>query len=518
MPTHASISRFWHQHPWLALLLAVVAGYLWADALPGGWAWLLPSVAALILVAVPSWRRRLGGPLPLAALATVSLAAGLYSRHTTPTASHVQAVAPDSAAPVVVQATLSKELRQTAFGHYTWVQLRAYRVGDAWQPLTGELVVYLPRKLAGTDTDWLVGSALVFEGQWSPLPDTGGYNRYLRQQGISHKLRVRHMAPVAVQGWQYPFAAMQHRLGQQLTAMLQPHNAALAKAILLGQRADLSREVRLQFAQSGVAHILALSGLHLSMLALLLGGAFRILPAGRWLWVQRVVVLVALAGYAVVTGLSPSVVRAVLMAAVLMLGYSLLRPVRILNVVAFCACLQLLLAPRLLFSLSFLLSYTAVIGLVTLGDSLQRLLQPRLKVLRYLWGTVVASVAAQLATLPFVLYYFGDFPLYFLLANLVLLPLMLVLMPLGLLLLLLGTVPYVGPLLALPFDYGLSFMQGFTAWVARLPGSGTLQLPLSALAAWLMGVGLVVLWQWLRLRTRRQLAEEDAAGIAEVGL
>jgi competence protein ComEC len=300
--------------------------------------------------------------------------------------------------------------------------------------------------------------------------------------------------------------------------MLQPHNAALAKAILLGQRADLSREVRLQFAQSGVAHILALSGLHLSMLALLLGGAFRILPAGRWLWVQRVVVLVALAGYAVVTGLSPSVVRAVLMAAVLMLGYSLLRPVRILNVVAFCACLQLLLAPRLLFSLSFLLSYTAVIGLVTLGDSLQRLLQPRLKVLRYLWGTVVASVAAQLATLPFVLYYFGDFPLYFLLANLVLLPLMLVLMPLGLLLLLLGTVPYVGPLLALPFDYGLSFMQGFTAWVARLPGSGTLQLPLSALAAWLMGVGLVVLWQWLRLRTRRQLAEEDAAGIAEVGL
>ncbi|MBX3101958.1 MAG: ComEC/Rec2 family competence protein [Bacteroidetes bacterium] len=436
--------------------------------------------------------------------------AGLYgiAYHTRP--DNVMHLGEDVlSAPLTMQAEQTRELRKTRFAYYTWVQLHTRLADGTWQPLSGEVVAYLPRAAGQQPDDWLVGSRWVMTGRLTALPDTNGYQQYLHRKGITHKLQVRSFQSLPGGGMMLPFARTQNKLAHKLDDVLPAEVAPLGRALLLGQQSDLNRELREQFALSGVAHILALSGHHLSMLALLVGWLLRFLPMGKWLWPQRVLILGLMIFYAAVTGFSPSVVRAVFMAAALMLGYSLLRPVSMVNVIAFCFTVQVLTDVRLLYSMSLQLSYAAVFGLVTLGDALNRLFAPRYWLVRHGWGLIAASLAAQVATLPLVLLHFGDFPLYFLLANLVLLPLLVLLMPVGLALLLFFWLPGVGEVLAWCFTQGIVFMQAFTVWVASLPGTGALQLHLTEPQAWLLALalaaGTAVLWRWIQRRQTGQM-------------
>lgn len=207
-----------------------------------------------------------------------------------------------------------------------------------------------------------------------------------------------------------------------------PHagTAALLKALLAGQRDGLDRGTVAAFRAAGASHILALSGLHLGMLYGILHAALRWMGRSRGTTVARSIIQTGFAAaYVVMTGASPSLVRAFLFIVLNELSRLLPgRRRRPLNI--FCAALtiQLAIAPGVVTSLGFQLSYLAMLGIVLVFPRLDAWYPGgRYNPLRRIWSAVALTCSCQLFTAPLVWIRFHSFPKYFLLTNLGALPL-----------------------------------------------------------------------------------------------
>lgn len=264
-------------------------------------------------------------------------------------------------------------------------------------------------------------------------------------------------------------------------------------ALTLGDKSELDPTTRLAFRDAGAMHLLAVSGLHTGIF---LSIVWALLTCFGWRrplydqtlrrWLLAGVTIVVLWGYAILTGMSPSVVRSVIMASLGLIGYACHRPLLSINALAGAALLILVVRPQDLFSISFQLSFAAVTALVLLVPVLSSLVRlPHTwpygvrRVVRYGLDLVWVSLAAQIGTAPFTLYYFGSFSTYFLLTNIVVVPAAFVIMVLGLATLALGTVPWVGVALGWMLSRVTWLLNTYVTWVEHLP-CATVSLPLSA--------------------------------------
>lgn len=198
---------------------------------------------------------------------------------------------------------------------------------------------------------------------------------------------------------------------------------AIVSAMTLGDKSMLSREIRTDFSSTGASHVLALSGLHLSILYFLLSF---VLPRRRWRWLVAGVSLALIWSYAFLVGMSTSIVRAALMLSVFVVARLMNRPSLSLNSLAFAALVIVLANPSSVFEISFQLSFMAVLSIITVFPALYNLFSDEFllthRLFRILWSFVLVSVAAQLGTAPLILHYFGTFPTYFLLTNCIVIP------------------------------------------------------------------------------------------------
>jgi len=259
---------------------------------------------------------------------------------------------------------------------------------------------------------------------------------------------------------------------------------ATVGALTLGYKEELPPELRTHFQASGAAHVLAVSGLHTGILyglvvwLLTLGGRSRPMHENRLgRCALGTVIIGVMWAYAWLTGMTPSVVRAVLMVTIFEVGRMLYRQAFSLNTIAAAAVLILLVKPSDLWSVSFQLSFAATFMIVLVARELELFLHRKEwkdtwygRALSWIVGTVVISLAAQLGTLAITMFYFHQISTYFLLANLMVLPIAAVLVPCGLLSLALGGtiagvwVSKVTGLLAWTMNHSV-------AWIESLPGS-----------------------------------------------
>lgn len=209
-----------------------------------------------------------------------------------------------------------------------------------------------------------------------------------------------------------------------------PHSEtnALLRALLTGLRDGLPRETVASFRAAGASHILSLSGLHLGIIYLLLSKLLAVLGNGRVAYVLRsVVVVAACAFYALMTGAGPSIVRALLFICI----NELMRhaPGRRKSPVAvWCIALlvQLVISPWVIRSVGFQLSYLAMLGIFVLFPWLDAFYEKPARgwsPMRWIWSSMALSISCQVFTAPLVWLRFGTFPKYFLLTNLIALPL-----------------------------------------------------------------------------------------------
>lgn len=278
---------------------------------------------------------------------------------------------------------------------------------------------------------------------------------------------------------------LQIRLYNRLSeAGLQGDELATVGALTLGYKEDLDPETKRQFQASGAAHVLAVSGLHTGIIYALLLGLLTLFGHVRPMHENRIgrcaismIIISAMWGYAWLTGMTPSVVRAVVMVSLVEIGRMVYRNSLSINTIAAAATLILLVRPSDLWSVSFQLSFAATFAIVFLAQKAERVLHRtewkhsgKGKVLDWIIGVILVSFAAQLGTLPITMYYFGQISTYFLLTNLIVLPLATLLVPCGLISIALG-----GSWCGIWFSkitFSLSWVMNHSVgWIEHLPSS-----------------------------------------------
>lgn len=218
-----------------------------------------------------------------------------------------------------------------------------------------------------------------------------------------------------------------------------PAARSILKALLLGYTGEIDEEQREAFSVAGLSHVLAVSGLHLGIVWAL---AAALLAPLSWLHLRRlraVVIMALLWAYALLTGLSPSVVRACVMASVVLAGIIVGRKARPMNSLFVAAFLMLLHDPHTLFQVGFQLSFLSVFSILLFYRPLFEWLPHTGRLSRRIASLLAVSAAAQVGTLPLVIYYFHLLPLTGLLTNLIVVPLLPILLGSGFLWLLLAT-------------------------------------------------------------------------------
>ncbi|MGM9475858.1 ComEC/Rec2 family competence protein [Pedobacter sp. GSP4] len=240
---------------------------------------------------------------------------------------------------------------------------------------------------------------------------------------------------------------------------------AVAATLILGYRADLSTETLSAYADTGTLHALSVSGAHVAIVYVVLDFLFIFLNRRLRLKVIKLVLICTLVwGYALITGLSPSVVRAVIMISVFIIAKTLSKNTNNYNILAFSAFCQLIYNPFMIWDVGFQLSYLAVFGLIYLQPKIYNLLYMEHKWLDKLWNFIAMSLAAQVVTFPLSIYYFHQFPLYFLLANLFISIPLILMMYLGIAVLF---PPFY--FLASIFEWVINFTNAVLKWIAHLP-------------------------------------------------
>ncbi len=196
----------------------------------------------------------------------------------------------------------------------------------------------------------------------------------------------------------------------------------LVAAMTLGRKSSLEKEQKENFIKAGVMHIMAVSGLHAVILSFFVLNALFFLRR-RFNILRILIALVILWVFAFVTGLTPSVLRAVIMFTFLQAGTLLKRKVNSINSVLASAFVLMLARPSVIFDAGFLLSYSAVIFIICFYQDLSNALKIKNRISRALWQSATVTTVAQAGTLPLTISLFNRFPLIFLFTNIIIVPL-----------------------------------------------------------------------------------------------
>lgn len=197
----------------------------------------------------------------------------------------------------------------------------------------------------------------------------------------------------------------------------------LIEAMLLGKRDNISSETLSHFQDSGVIHVLAISGLHVGIILLFLHWITHFTIYNKYTrFLRPFIIISGLWCFAFIAGLSPSVVRASLMFSILSFSYFIERRTSPVNILCLALLIMLIYQPQYLFQVGFQLSFTAVLGILILQPKLIKLYQPRFFIDKIVWDVLSVSFIAQLSVLPLLLYYFNQASALFWLANLLIVP------------------------------------------------------------------------------------------------
>ena len=245
---------------------------------------------------------------------------------------------------------------------------------------------------------------------------------------------------------------------------------AVASTLILGYRADLSHDVLQAYSKTGTMHVLSVSGMHVALVYLIIELLLRFLTRKRSTVLLKAFVSIALIWfYALLSGFSPAVCRAAVMISFVICGKTYNRHISMLNILLVSAFMLLLYNPYFIADVGFQLSYLAVFGLILLQPVIKNSLNIKQKYLRKLWSLLSVSLTAQIITFPLSVFYFHQFPVYFLLSNLfIVLPSMLI-MYIGITFLAFSSVPIIAKPLAFLLEKTIIGMNNGLFWIENIP-------------------------------------------------
>ncbi|ADB37965.1 ComEC/Rec2 family competence protein [Spirosoma linguale] len=404
---------------------------------------------------------------------------------------------------------------------------RTSPVGDQWQPLSGRVIVYLDKAgqpMPNYGEVWLVaGSPRPID---PPLnPGEFDYKQYLSYRNIYHQQYLRpyertilsidppsRITDLATRVNRWADSVFTHQVGNRA-------EYGIVNAMILGVRDDLDTELYRAYAAAGAVHVLSVSGLHVGILFLVLTFLLSFLikrPRGKLL--MAFLQLTILWFYALITGFSPPVLRSAAMFSLLIIANASGRQQQFINSLAASAFFILCFDPYALFSAGFQLSYLAVGGIGTWQSPLYQSITFRYKLADKIWELTAVALVAQLITFPLGVFYFHQFPTYFLLANPIVIVMSNILLPLAMTTLAFSGIPYVNELLGWLLEKTAWFLNYAVTQTGSLPGAAWDGLWISQLAMVLIYVVLFCGVALLITRDRVYLWATSLASLVVAGL
>lgn len=328
------------------------------------------------------------------------------------------------------------------------LSLNGLKVKDSICEVKGVLIAYFKKPI---DKSILKpGNIVVFESRLNmvdgPLnPNEFNYKEFLANKNIFYQSFVD-SGNCSLYGNKENFSLMNFGLSIKQKIIhafknsdLDPEAANLCIALLTGYDDDINSETISAFAHSGTLHVLSVSGLHTGILYGILIFVLGIFDRNRkYKFIQLLIIIFSLWFFALITGFSPPVLRAVIMLNLLATGrfYFNYASENAINVLAVSAFWILFFSPLLLFDTGFLLSYMAIIGIIYFEPHITALVKSENYFVNKIWQLSSVSIAAQISTLPITLYLFHQFPIWFVFSNLIVIPLCSGIMLLGFLVIL----------------------------------------------------------------------------------
>jgi competence protein ComEC len=534
MPGYSSIP-VWKTAPLLRAILPLVAGILlqWYVQIPS-----IAIVAAgscfciayLLLYLLPLSLRYLLRILQGAFLNFIIIAVGAWltwnsdPRQATNWYGNIYT---DSSALVV---TLQEPLVTKANSYKAECTVDAIITNAVAKACTGKLLLYFSKDSATRQLQY--GDKIIINKKLQLIKNSGNpgafnYQRYAAFQQLFHHAFLKQADWIQLQGNNSNrFQSFLFTTRDKILATLR-HNITqskdelgIAEALLIGYTQDLDKDLVQAYSNTGVVHIIAISGMHLALIYVLLAWVFARLPfvkSSKWL--QVILMLGCLWLFSLLTGASASVLRAAVMFSFIAVGKTFFeKTASVYNALAASALLLLCYNPYYLWDVGFQLSYLAVTGIVIFQKPIYNLLYIKNKWADKVWELMAVSLAAQLLTFPVCIYYFHQFPNLFWLTNVIAVPLSGLILYVCIALVALSWVPLVGQWLGQLAGGLLWVMNKIVLFINNFSFAVWDGIYASTITTWLLYITVITLCAWFMNKNKKLLKTGLAALLLFIAL
>jgi len=497
----------WSKAPFVRILIPFIAGLL---IYRSGWAvvahsWILPVFLALI-TGLAAWffvfkslntykTRTIQGALIICCILAFGWLNAHYSDHRNKS-DFIGKLPENQAAELILK--IDNTVEQKNNNMKTTATSLTVKTDSGWIRCSGKILLYIsnPDTTPVLSYGDIIAVKCYLNTVQNPLFNSDfNYKKYLADKNIFHQTYIRDDHYTILEKKQgnviMTFAlSVRDKMVKILQNQLGDNDeSSVVAAMLTGYRADISADMMNAYSKAGVIHIMSVSGLHVGVIYIMITafvGLFGWFKKRKWLSVLLVLSLIWF--YAFLTGLSASVLRSAVMISFVVFGTALQRNISPYNSLAAAAFLLLAFNPGSLGEIGFQLSFVAVLGILLFQRPLYNLWHIRNKWLDKIWQLACVSIAAQLITLPFILYYFGQFPVYFLISNLIVVPLSSLVLYAGMAAVLLSWIPLVNTAVAFGTIWLTKAMNFIVITIESLPGSVMSNIYLSAWPAILLAL------------------------------
>ncbi len=298
------------------------------------------------------------------------------------------------------------------------------------------------------------------------------YQKYLKKQRVYHQITIKDEELYFIESKTSIFRYIEQFRVKIINSLtnngFKNDELDIIKALVLGQRKEASKELIQNYAGAGAIHILAVSGLHIGILLYILTFAFKpieLLPKGKI--IKIVLIIIVLWLYALLAGMSPSIIRAVTMFTAISIGEFSNKKTSTLHSLFISIFFLLLVNPMYLFSVGFQLSYLAVFSIVLFYPLFIEFFNPKFWLFKKIWQLFSVSLSAQLGIFPLSVYYFHQFPSLFFVSNIVVIPFLGIILALGILIITMAVFNILPFILAQFYNLIIHSMNLFIEFIAK---------------------------------------------------
>jgi competence protein ComEC len=332
----------------------------------------------------------------------------------------------------LIVATIAEPLQEKAKSYKAIVSADAIIENGKELKTSGKFLAYFSKD--STSKKLKYGDRVIVNKSLSPIFNSGNpaafnYQQYCAFRQLYHQVFLNQtdwilLPSKNINHWQALIFNVRGKIVETLDRYLgKNEESSIAKALLIGYNVDLDKDLVQAYSNAGVVHIIAISGLHIGIVYAILFWIFSAMPVAKKS--KRLRLLFTLSGlwfFTFITVASPSEVRATLMFYIILIGSAIDKKGSVYNSLSASAFFLLIYNPFFLWDVGFELSYLAVAGIVIAQKPILNWLYFKNKCLQRGWQLIAVSLSAQLFTFPLCLYYFHQFPLLFLFANLIAIP------------------------------------------------------------------------------------------------